>query len=211
MSFSSRLNFRAWMIIPLCALGFLVWTDYGRIQRVESISNNDREDALVDPASPTGYADGKRWLIVPEHNYHSYQWIAETQQMLARKEWRVRRVDYENAPWGREVHSASPYRWWLGLIAGCDHSLSGRSPGLSVERAALFADPLLHLLFLVTTTFFVARRFGGMAAGLVSLGIATLFPLASAFLPGVPDHYGLAEICALWSVLPLIAVAAGDA
>ena len=204
-----RLPARAWMLIPLCACGLLAWVNYQRVQRVEYVTNTDHEEAVVDAASPTGYAGGKRWLIVPEHNNRSYQWIAETQQMLARHEWRVRHVDYENAPVGREVHSASPYRWWLGLIAWCDHAVSGRPLGLSVERAALYADPVLQLLVLLGTTVFVARRFGAWPAALLSAGWATLFPLAAAFLPGVPEQYGLTLTCALWSVLPLLAAGGG--
>jgi hypothetical protein len=193
------------MIIPLCAVGFLVWTNYERARRVDYVTNTDSEDAAVDATSPTGYADGKRWLIVPEHNNRSYQWIAETQQMLARREWRMRHVDYDNAPFGREVHSASLYRWWLGLIAWCDHLISGRPAGLSVERAALLADPLLHVLLLVGATVFVARCIGVFPAALLALGVATIYPFAGGFLPGGPDAHGLAWACSLWSLLPLLA------
>jgi hypothetical protein len=201
------------MIFPLCACGFLVWTGQQRMQRVETVTNTDHEEAVVDAASPTGYAGGKRWLIVPEHNNRSYQWIAETQQMLARQEWRVRHVDYENAPFGREVHSASPYHWWLGLIARTDCAISGRPAGLAVERAALWADPLLHLLLLAGTTIFVARSFGRFPAALLALGLATIYPFAGGFLPGVPDVNALTCACALWSVLPILAatVPAGPA
>ena len=205
MSFLSRCSTHAWILILLGAFGFIAWSDYGRAQRVDYVTHTDQEEAVIDDASPTGYADGKRWIIVPEHNNRSYQWIAETQQMLAQKEWRVRHIDSENAPYGRDVHSASPYRWWLGLIAWFDHSLSGHPYGLAAERAALWADPLLHLLFLVVTTAFVARQFGALSAGLSALGIATLYPFAGSFLPGVPDDHSLARICALWSVLPLLA------
>jgi hypothetical protein len=194
---------RAWLLVPLCAFGFLIWTNVQRAQRVEAVTNTDRE-AVIDATSPTGYAGGKRWLIVPEHNNRSYQWIAETQQMLARGEWRVRHVDYENAPSGREVHSASPYRWWLALIAWIDHAISGRPIGISVEGAALWADPLLHLLLLIGTTLFVARQFGPFPAALLSVGLVFLFPFAGGFLPGAPDDHGLARIFALWSVLPLL-------
>ena len=186
-----------------------MWTNYGRMQRVEYVTNTDRENAVVDATSPTGYAGGKRWLIVPEHNNRSYQWIAETQQMLARGEWRVRHIDYENAPVGRAVHSASPYRWWLGLLAWCDHTVSGRPLGLSVERAALGADPLLQLLLLVGTTVFVARQFGGFAAAILAGGMVTLFPFAGSFLPGVPGDRSLTLFCALGSMLPLLAAQFG--
>lgn len=209
MSFSSQLSSRTWLIALLCAAGFLIWADYVRVQRVQYVTNTDREDAVVDAASPTGYAGGERWLIVPEHNNRSYQWIAETQQMLAKHEWRVRHVDYENAPTGREVHSASLYRWWLGLISWGDHIFSGRPIGLSVERAALVAEPLLHLLLLAVTTFFVACHFGSFPAMLAAIALATLYPFAGGFLPGMPDDQGLSRVCALWSLLPLLAWTGG--
>ena len=200
----------AWLVIPLCACVFLAWTDYERARRVESVTRTDAEDAIVDATSPTGYAGGKRWLIVPERNNRSYQWIAETQHMLARGEWRVRHVDYDNAPYGREVHSASPYRWWLGLVAWCDHAVSGRPLGLSVERAAVWADPILHLLLVLGATLFAARSFGPFPAALLAVGLVTLFPLAGSFLPGAPDDHGLAWACGFWSVLFLVAGAAGS-
>ena len=125
--------------------------------------------------------------------------------MLARGDWRVRSVDYENAPFGREVHSASPYRWWLVLLAWLAHIASGRPLGLCVERAAFYADPLLHIGLLVAATIFVARRFGPFCAALFSVGLAAVFPLASAFLPGVANDFGMEQVCTLWSVLLLVA------
>lgn len=205
MSSAPRRFARAWLLVPLAALGFMAWTTQQRLARVEQVTHTDYEEAVVDPASPTGYAGGKRWLIVPEHNNRSYQWIAETQQMLAQRDWRIRQVDYDNAPFGRAVHAASPYRWWLGVVAWCDHVMSGRPPGLSVEHAVLWADPLLHFLLLAGAVTFAARRFGILAAALLAAGVAGLYPFAGGFLPGAPDERGLARICALWSVLPLLA------
>jgi hypothetical protein len=194
-----------WWLALLCAGGFLTWGNIQRGERVNHVTATDQEGAVIDADSPTGYAGGKRWLIVPEHNHRSYQWIAETQQMLARGEWRVRHVDYENAPHGRPVYTASPYRWWLGLIARVDHAISGKPLALSVERAALWADPLLHLALLLGTTIFVAHHFGSLAAALIAVAMATLYPFAGSFLPGVPDDCSLSRALALWSVLPLAA------
>jgi hypothetical protein len=160
---------------------------------------------VPDAGSPTGYADGQRELIIPERNESSFHWIAQTQQMFARGEARVRQVDYENAPFGREVSSASPYRWWLGLLAWLDHALSGRPVGMSVERAALVADPLLQLLLVGGAAAVVAWRLGRFAAALLSVGLAAAFPFASGFLPGMPDQRGLAAICAFASILALLA------
>lgn len=205
MSLRLRFPARAWILAPVCALAFTLWADYARMQRVELVSKIAREDARVDAGSPTGYADGKRWLIVPEHDNPTYQWIEETELMLARGDWRVRRVDYENAPFGRDVHSASPYRWWLVLVAWAGHALSGEPLALCVERAALYADPLLHIAALVLATILVARRFGPFSAALCSLGLAAFFPLAGAFLPGVANDFGLEQVCALFGTLMLLA------
>jgi hypothetical protein len=194
------------LIVLLGAAGFVAWTDFVRANRVSLVTDTDHETAVVDASSPTGYAGGKRWLIVPEHNNRSYQWIAETQQMLARGEWQVQHVDYDDAPTGRTILSATPCRWWLGLIARVDHLITGRPIGLAVEQAALLAEPLLHLGFLVATTALVALLFGSFSAALVALGLALLYPLAGGFLPGMPDDYGLAWACGLWSVLPLLAL-----
>jgi hypothetical protein len=205
MRFPHRLFPRAWMVAPICAFAFIAWADVARVKRVELVSSVAGEDARTDVSSPTGYAGGKRWLIVPEHNNPTFQWIEETQLMVAHGVWRVRRVDYENSPFGRDVHSASPYRWWLTCVAWCDHVVSGRPLGLSLEKAALFADPLLHLLLLVMGSVFVSRRFGTFSAILFSIGVAGLYPLAGAFVPGVANDFGLAQICTFWSILLLVA------
>lgn len=175
-----------------------------RVRHVKQTSDLVQESQKPDTTSLTGYAGGTRSLIVPEHNIETYHQIAQTQQMFARGEWRVRYIDYENAPFGRDVHATSPYRWWLGLVAWCDQLISGRPLGQAVERAALIADPLLLLLFLVGTTLFVASQFGGLTAALFSLATATLFPFSAGFLPGLTDGRGLARTWAVWTVLPLL-------
>ena len=199
---------RSWHLVTVCALGFLVWTNAYRMRDVEHLT--DSPDWSVDPlktddASPTGYAGGMRRLLVPGHDNYAYQWIEQTQQMFAKREFRVRRVDYENAPFGREVIAPSPYRWWLGLLSLCDSGLSGKSIGRSVEHTALYSDPLLAALLLIATAIFVARWFGGFSAAVYSAGFVSLFPFGGAFLPGEPDDHTLMLACALWSVLPLLA------
>jgi hypothetical protein len=205
MSLLSRFKSRAWILVPVCALAFTLWADSTRMRRVEFVSGIAAEGAKSDPSSPTGYAEGRRWLVVPEHHNPTYQWIEETELMLARGDWRLRSIPYENAPYGRPVRVASPYRWWLVGIAWVEHALSGRPLGWCVERAVLYADPAIHLLLLATGTLFVAMRFGAFCAAVFSVGLAALFPLASAYLPGVADDFGLEQACSLWSVLLLAA------
>ncbi len=205
MSQLPKIFSRLWIVTLVCASVFLIWISRARIQRVEYVNGLAREGRIVDGDSPTGYANRQRELIVPERNEGSFERIAQTQQMFAQGKSRVRHVAYDNAPYGRKVRAASPYRWWLGLLAWCDHAISGRSLGLSVEIAALWAEPVLHGLLLIGGTLFVAWRFGGFAAALVSIGFVAIFPFAGGFLPGVPDHHGLVRICGFGSILLILA------
>ncbi|HEX2860470.1 MAG TPA: hypothetical protein VHN79_02475, partial [Lacunisphaera sp.] len=197
-----------WMLPVLAALVFVIWVDRLRIERVQYVAQTASwsvETPAEDPSSPTGYAGKTRRLIVPGHHHPSYRWIMQAQDLLAGGGWRQHHVAHENFPHGYESRDTSPYRWWLALVAWTDHGLTGRSFPLAVERAALYADPLLHLLLVLSVTLFAGRQFGRSAAVLAALALAALFPLAGAFQPGAPDHHALAWACALWATLPLLA------
>jgi hypothetical protein len=206
MNLSPRLASRAWIISLVLALGFIAWVQHRRMERVDFVSNLGLTARLQpDASSPTGYAGSRRKLIAPGHNNESYQWIAQTQQMVAEKAWRLRHVDYDNAPVGRAVDTPSPYRWWLAAVAWIDHLVTGHSMGLAIERAALWADPLLQVILLVAGTVVVAVRFGPRAALLLPVAAAVLFPLGGVFLPGAPDDGGLVRLVLGASVLALLA------
>ncbi len=191
-----RFSALAWVAVLLGAVTFLVWTGALRARRVEYVS------ATAEQAAPAG---AQTRLIVPGHENASYEWLDQTQQMFAQRTWRVRHIDYENAPYGRAVDAASPYRWWLGAIAWIDRSVSGRPISAALERAALIADPLLLLLLLIGGTIFVAWQFGAWPAALLAAGAVTLFPFGAGFLPGAPDDAGLGQVAVCWSVLLLLA------
>jgi hypothetical protein len=204
-----RFSSLVWLAAPVSAFVFLLWINAARIEHIQYVSaqggwHEKQPVAIAGALSSAPELAVGNGLILPEHLTGSYHWIAQTQRMFSRGEWRVRHVDYENAPFGRAVHSPSPYRWWLGLIAWCHHLISGRLPIQSVEAAALVADPLLHFLLLVGTTLLIAWRFGSLPAALVSLGLVFISPFAAQFLPGVPDDRGLAGIFSIGSVLLLI-------
>jgi hypothetical protein len=179
------------------ALAFLFYNDWTRAKHVEFASH-------IADEPPIGGGRGSPRIIVPEHSNASYEWLDLTRQMLATGQVRVRRIDYENAPFGRTVYAASPYRWWLGLVAWCDAQVSGRSAIESLEDAAVLADPLLHALLVIATALLVAARFGTLAAVFSAMALVTLFPLAAEFLPGAPDDHGLSLACGLGSVLWLL-------
>ncbi len=196
----------AWLAVPFAACVFLLWMNVVRIRHIEAVSAlggwSDQSPIVISAATAPEFTAGNK-LIVPEQLTESYHWLAQTQRMFNRNEWRVRHIDYENAPDGRAVHTPSPYRWWLGLVAWCDHLVSGRPSAQTVEQAALVADPILHFLLILGTTLLVAWRFGALPAALLSIGFVTFFPFAAGYLPGAPDDRGLAQILAVGSVLLL--------
>jgi hypothetical protein len=204
MSLVPPTSTRICVLITLLACALVLWTDYRRSERVVYVSK------LVQAANDGAQPDGgrprvERTLIVPERAEPAFHWLAQTDQMLARREWRVRRVDYDDAPFGREVFATSPYRWWLGLLGAVHRAATGQSVDRSAERAALMAGPLLHVGALLGFAALVAWRFGPLAASVVAIGLAAMFPFAAGFLPGVPDHHGLARLLALAGALSVLA------
>lgn len=193
------------MLVLCAALIILGAFTVLRVDRVLYVSSIGSATTELDSKSPTGYADSKRWLVVPEHTSTGYESIAQTQQMLADHAWRVRRIDYENAPFGRDVFSASVQRWWLAGVATLRKLFFGEGTGVAVERAALWSQPALLAVFLLAATLYVARRFGNAPACIAAFGIVTIFPLSGAFLPGVPQEHDFSLVFAFWSVLPLVA------
>jgi hypothetical protein len=203
MPHTPRVSSAGWMVLFL-GIGLVAWWGIPRIQRINQVSSLGPQNLIRDSSSLTGYQGGRRWQIIPERNLRSFQWIRDTQQMFAAGEMRIRHVQADNAPLGRITYSPSPYRWWLGLVAWSDHTINHNPFGIAVERAALVANPLLQIMLLILGTAMVARWFGPTAAILFSLGLVTLFPLATVFLPGAPDSRALSLIVSLLSLLPLI-------
>ncbi|HEY4300100.1 MAG TPA: hypothetical protein VGM73_04450 [Candidatus Didemnitutus sp.] len=124
--------------------------------------------------------------------------------MLAGGGWRIRHLDWENAPAGRDAYASAPARWWLGSLALVIRATRHLPTGIAVERAALWADPLLHLLLLLSAAVFVRWRFGPAEAMATSIGFAAVYPFAGSFAAGQPDGHALAWALAFWSVLLVV-------
>lgn len=204
MSQPPRRPGRVWIYACGLAAVLLAVCQAGWFKRSHRVNTFAREGVQISASSLTGYAGHVRWLIVPEHNTAAYQTIAETQQMLAAGKWRVDRVDTENAPLGREVFAPSPLRWWLALLARIDRAVNDTPVGIAVERAALIGGPILQWLILVIVIAFAARKASGGFAAILAIGSTALFPLGSAYLPALPDNFGLWLACVWGSVLPLV-------
>lgn len=195
----------AWLLTLCLAIAFVIGTASARNARTRHLTAIGLETQPADPASMSGREGGTRELILPETSLGSAHWILQTQQMLASGAWRVRSIDYENAPQGRAVSTPSPYRWWLATVAWGLHVAGGEPIVPAVERAALWADPLLLVLLMIAAAIFVRVLCGGYAAALTAACLATLFPFAVAFQPGAPDGSVLVLVVATASVLPIAA------
>lgn len=197
----------AWGVIPVLSLAFLATLTELRVKRVLEVSGHAGWSSADRPGSAGSWRPG---LIVPGNLNASFEWLDQARLMLTTGELRIRHVDYENAPFGHDVRSPSPYRWWLGGLAWVLHAVSGAPLGASLETASLYADPLLALVLIVSVAAFAWRRWGPAAANAACVASALLFPFCVAFLPGAPDDQGLVLLGVIWSLLLLVAgVAAG--
>lgn len=197
-----------WIVFLLGACSLFVWNTKARINRLDYLSTigaADENHPVNITSSDQGNAELTRGnsLPIPDQLDASYHWLAQTQRMLNRGEARVRHIDYENAPFGRTVLTPSPYRWWLGFVAWCEHLATGAPPSTLVEKAALWADPVLLAVIILGLVILAAKYSGSLAASLVSIGLVSLFPFITGFLPGAPDDRGLAQALAMASVLLL--------
>jgi tetratricopeptide (TPR) repeat protein len=195
-----------WRLTLLGALLFLGADSarkLGALRAATALGENGRPAPVLAAASPTGYESGRRNLILESTD--GYHWVMQTQQMIATGDWRLRRVGYDNAPDGREVHWCSPLHGWLAGVAWADHAVSGRPWLVSVEFAARYASPLLLGLFLLAVVPWAARRFGPMPAALLAAGLVAVAPFSAEFSAGSFDHHGVAAGCALLAVLFLLA------
>ena len=200
-----------WIVFLLGAGAIFVWRTQARVDRLDYLATIGAAGE-VSPAIVSGSPEGNAELTpgnslpVPDQLAASYHWLAQTQRTLNRGEARVRHIDYENAPFGRTVLTPSPYRWWLGFVAGCGHWGGGTLGSTRVEAAALWADPIIMGVMLLGFVILAAKHFGSLSASLVAIGLVSLFPFTTGFVPGAPDDRGLAQALAVASVL-LLAVA----
>ena len=178
----------AWLTLVVGAAWWIVVLNGQRIARIERIGSQAPVEAS-DPTSPTGYGHGTRGLLLPADGAASQAWIMEAQKMIATDSWRISRADYDNAPEGRPVHGPIVYRWCLRLVAEVELRLGNLSAGLAVERAALHADPALHVLLCLGAGLFVAWRFSPVAGGLLALRMEPAAATTGARAPRQPRRF----------------------
>ncbi|MDQ8200566.1 hypothetical protein QEH56_20535 [Pelagicoccus enzymogenes] len=200
------LSSKGWLLALAASSLLLLFAHSSRIKQIDHVSNLAGGDEIaIDASSPTGYENGFRKLVVPEKNTNSIQWIMQVQQLFEEDTLLLRHVDYDNAPDGRSVRTSSLYRWYLGSIAFLNSLLTGNPTGVSVEKAALWADPILQLATLLLLAWFIKRHFGTLPASFFAAGFVSLFPLSTAFAPGQPGESSVLIACHLGAIATLLA------
>lgn len=120
----------------------------------------------------------------------SYVWCLLAERALEGGAWRIREMDFDNAPFGRPNHWSSGPSCFLGLVAGVDRGLTGASPRSAVAQAALLWNPLIH--FILCATFVLGLwRLSRTAAVTASMALAVMPPLQWVYHVARPDHHGL--------------------
>jgi hypothetical protein len=207
-----RLRRHLWVLALAAALGFVAADGASRMRAIQLLTDlrvPGSAPPAEDPESPSGYALGVRNLVLPNLGVDGYHWILQTQRMLAGDGARIRWVDYDDAPHGREVHWSSSFRWWLAGLAWLHSKASEEPLAISVERVAPYASTLLLAAILLTVTPLVAWRFGALPAVLFVLALPAVHPVYELFATGYPDHHGMAAVFGMLAVLFLVAGGAG--
>jgi tetratricopeptide (TPR) repeat protein len=201
---------RLWAVALLVMVAFVAIDTVVHLRTTwDLVARHSGAPPVSDPASPSGYADNQHELILPYPGIDTYHWIMQTQSMFAGAGARIRTVDYDNAPNGREVHWSSLIRWWLAALAWTDHATTLTPLPQAVEDVAPFGSVLLIVLLISLATPLVARRFGSIAAALFAIGAVGVGPFYESFSVGRTDHHGLTALADLLAMLLLIGGGAG--
>ncbi|HYV98336.1 MAG TPA: glycosyltransferase family 39 protein [Gemmatimonadaceae bacterium] len=192
-----------WRVALFAALAFAVADGIARLRRIDALTNASLgapRTLATDARTPTGLAANQHRVILGNNEADGYEWLMQTEDMLARRAVRVRHVDNEAAE-GRDVHWSSALRWWTAGLAFLATPFTHDGIVRGSERVARWADAALLVLFLVLVARFVRTRFGTKAGALVALGFVFLAPVYEPFQAGNFDHHGMAELAAVLSVL----------
>jgi len=206
-----------WVAGVLLALAFLFTDSATRLNSIWNTTKAAVVDETLparDPTSPTGYPFNQHVQVMPALGTDGYHWIMQTEQMLSVPAGpdaglRVRHVDYDGPPGGRDVHWSSSLHWLLASLAWVDHIFTGAPLAVSLERTEPWANSFVLLLLIVLLPALVSRRLGSLAAGVLALGLVVVYPFYEFSFVGYFDHHGLAAISDLLMVLFLLVGGAG--
>ena len=147
---------------------------------------------------------------MPALGTDGYHWIMQTERMLdGREGLRVRHVDYDGPPGGRDVHWSSSLHWLLAGLAWVDHLITHDPMAVSLERTAPWANTFVLGVLMIVLPLVAWRRFGSIPASILALCFITTYPYYEFSFVGYFDHHGLAASSDLMMVFFLACAGAG--
>ncbi|AHF89414.1 hypothetical protein OPIT5_03150 [Opitutaceae bacterium TAV5] len=139
--------------------------------------------------------------IVPSHAADGMTWTDEIIEMADHGDFRLRTTRLDNAPEGRPVYWNSGWAWLHIAWARVYRSVADVSWPVAVEKAAAWINLPALLLTLAGYSFWLARRQGAVAGGLLALSLAGAHSFYEAFYPSYNDHHGITNIGLLALIL----------
>jgi hypothetical protein len=203
---TQRLEFSLCLLVLAAVLSFLLIDSLARSRHIAAVSASPGFVVSTPPPGKHAAASPdlplRHSLILPARSMDGYHWLIQTQAMSTSGGIRIRHVDYDGAPAGREVHWAAPYRAWIAFLSSVSHERD-EPQEIAIARSAFTAGPILLGLALIVFTPLLALRFAPAAGALFAAGCVAVFPFYIDFVSGYVDHHGIANLCALASVLLL--------
>ncbi|HKS05807.1 MAG TPA: hypothetical protein VJR92_05805 [Gemmatimonadaceae bacterium] len=203
---------RFWKLSLAFALLFVVADSVARLRGVAVLNDANSGGTRViasDSTTPSGYAGNQHVAVLPILGTDGYHWAMQTQQMLATGDARIRHVDYDGPPEGRDVHWSSILRWITAGAVAVVAAVTDRSSAQAVETVAPWINTLVFCVLLLVLVPVVSKRFGSGPAGVLAIGMVAVYPAYELYAIGNFDHHGIASSAALLSVLCLLGGGAG--
>jgi tetratricopeptide (TPR) repeat protein len=150
-------------------------------------------------------------LPVPllEIAFDGYVWNRHAEKLGENGEWRLRRVDMDNAPEGRECHWNSAFAWYLRGLGEIYRHYTGDTLRNSIFRMSIWANPILLIVALTLFATLSSRRFGPLCGSVLAVGMVTTASFYEGFLPAYPDHHGITAFALMGIIFGIAWAGAG--
>ncbi len=201
------------------AMTYLILDSYSRFVGIDTttkvaMANFPLLTKVLDPKDPnytiTGYPYYQHVQVMPALGTDGYHWIMQMERMLdGREDWRVRHVDYDGLPGGREVHWSSSLHWLVAGLAWVDHVITHDPMPVTLERTEPWANTFVLGVLMIVAPILTWRRFGAIPAAIMALTFVTTYPYYEFSFVGYLDHHGLAASSDMMMVFCIAAAGAG--
>jgi hypothetical protein len=136
-------------------------------------------------------------------------WVRHAIALAETGTWRLRTTRIDNAPEGRAIYWNSAWALWLEACGRIRAKATSEPLPRAIENAAAWANLPVFLAMMTLASGWVWRRWGGVPAACVALGLAGHRGFYAGFYPAYPDHHGLINACVLGVVLGAVMAGAG--